>query len=510
MMGATDWALRRLLKFALRRWLRKWFEIDLDQLSVQLGSGRVEFKDVLLNIDQLNERLVRCGVGRTRQNSPLVSVDAFGIQAQEGCDLGSGCPWRVLVLSVLSNALVRDARPQPPLTSQNAGVGAVPSCRPRLAMAFISLLPASPLPLQGLLPFRIVEGYVGSVRLTIPLTALYSESWRVDLEDVFVTVEPAPPICRATPAQATQAPPAEDARSAVGEGVRLIAGGLEAILQRLRATVTRVVVRVNLPRDARDAKLPPLAATLRLQCLGYAPVSTDVSDQEPTHSTGIELRKSVEATGLTVGLELAEDVEDRIALETATGLPSGSTSEERSGSPGRGSSPCASPCDLLHPILGDHNSGPCSVGVLLALSRDSRASSRSSHASASVLTEDIHVTLSAAQIACLAEAASLWSALVDSAPPATSEDGEGTEPFGTRSLIESIILPDCERAIYEAAGPSLRGGVRIRTPSDAWGGFVALVMRSRPPSLGGIGVARSGASGVERSERCRARSSARN
>lgn len=59
MLGATDWALRRLLKFALRRWLRKWFELDLDQLSVQLGSGRVEFKDVLLNIDQLNERLVR-------------------------------------------------------------------------------------------------------------------------------------------------------------------------------------------------------------------------------------------------------------------------------------------------------------------------------------------------------------------------------------------------------------------------------------------------------------------
>lgn len=343
----------------------------------------------------------------------------------------------------------RFASPRRALTFGSLSMSATLS----FSIAATVVLPPFPLrsSLQGSLPFRVVEGYVGTVRLTIPLTSLYSESWRVDLEDVFVTVEPAPPTRHAAPAQAAQAartPPAEDSRGAVGEGVRLIAGGLEAILQRLRATATRVVVRANLPRVDRDDKAPALAAVLRLQSLGYAPIPADAAGEAPPPGTALELRKSVEVTGLTVGLDVAEEKESSSTFATAADRSDCSASE------------------LLRPIVGDHNSGPCSVGVLLSLSWDSLAPSRGAHVSVSVLTEDVHVTLSAAQVACLVEAAALWSALAAEAPLEDLEgDGTGGSP-GTRSLIESIMLPDCERVVLEAAGPPSRAAVR---PGSAGG-----------------------------------------
>ena len=65
MSAFSDWALRRLLKFVLKRNFKHLLrtELDLDQLSVQLGRGTLELRDVLLNTDYLNEQLVG-GVGR--------------------------------------------------------------------------------------------------------------------------------------------------------------------------------------------------------------------------------------------------------------------------------------------------------------------------------------------------------------------------------------------------------------------------------------------------------------
>lgn len=60
-MFTADWALRRVLKFVLKRSVGRYLqtELDLEQLDVQLGSGAVELRSVLLDCDRLNERLVR-------------------------------------------------------------------------------------------------------------------------------------------------------------------------------------------------------------------------------------------------------------------------------------------------------------------------------------------------------------------------------------------------------------------------------------------------------------------
>lgn len=60
-MFATDWALKRFLKFVLKRNLGQLLknEVDLEQLSVQLSSGSVELRQVLLNCEAINDKLVR-------------------------------------------------------------------------------------------------------------------------------------------------------------------------------------------------------------------------------------------------------------------------------------------------------------------------------------------------------------------------------------------------------------------------------------------------------------------
>ncbi len=60
-MWVGDWALKRILKFVLKRSLRNVIKtrIDLDQLNVALGQGTLELKEVLLNERYLNEQLVR-------------------------------------------------------------------------------------------------------------------------------------------------------------------------------------------------------------------------------------------------------------------------------------------------------------------------------------------------------------------------------------------------------------------------------------------------------------------
>lgn len=61
MFAAGEWALKRLLKYFLKRALRNIIKtrIDLEQLNVGLGEGRLELREVLLNTEYLNEHLVR-------------------------------------------------------------------------------------------------------------------------------------------------------------------------------------------------------------------------------------------------------------------------------------------------------------------------------------------------------------------------------------------------------------------------------------------------------------------
>ncbi len=60
MFSATDWALKRVLKFVLKKSLGRFLhsEPDLEQLDVQLSSGIFELRNVLLNCQAVNEQLV--------------------------------------------------------------------------------------------------------------------------------------------------------------------------------------------------------------------------------------------------------------------------------------------------------------------------------------------------------------------------------------------------------------------------------------------------------------------
>lgn len=67
--SASDWALRRLLKVLLKRNLKGVLETELDveQLSVSLGTGALELNDVLLSRDWLAQQAVRALAGGAKR-----------------------------------------------------------------------------------------------------------------------------------------------------------------------------------------------------------------------------------------------------------------------------------------------------------------------------------------------------------------------------------------------------------------------------------------------------------
>lgn len=61
MFSATDWALKRVLKFVLKKSIGRYLqsEPDLEQLDVQLSTGTFELRNVLLKCEAVNSELVR-------------------------------------------------------------------------------------------------------------------------------------------------------------------------------------------------------------------------------------------------------------------------------------------------------------------------------------------------------------------------------------------------------------------------------------------------------------------
>jgi autophagy-related protein 2 len=55
----SQWATKRVCKFFMKRLLGRILrsELDLEQLDVQLGSGKIQLKDLALNTDYLNDQL---------------------------------------------------------------------------------------------------------------------------------------------------------------------------------------------------------------------------------------------------------------------------------------------------------------------------------------------------------------------------------------------------------------------------------------------------------------------
>ena len=114
---------------------------------------------------------------------------------------------------------------------------------------------------QGSAYWEVAAGYVGALTAEIPLTSLGSTPVSLAVEEVLITVRPrarAPDVPAAdagggggggggaqegggagqAPSGALESPPGPDlealGQAAVVDGVRLIAGGIEDMLQRLR------------------------------------------------------------------------------------------------------------------------------------------------------------------------------------------------------------------------------------------------------------------------------------
>lgn len=62
-MFSSDWASalpKRVVKFVFKRSLGRLLkgDVDLDQMDVQLSTGKLELRDVLLNIEHINTALL--------------------------------------------------------------------------------------------------------------------------------------------------------------------------------------------------------------------------------------------------------------------------------------------------------------------------------------------------------------------------------------------------------------------------------------------------------------------
>eukprot|EP00191_Tetraselmis_sp_GSL018_P024413 CAMPEP_0177623850 /NCGR_PEP_ID=MMETSP0419_2-20121207/29141_1 /TAXON_ID=582737 /ORGANISM="Tetraselmis sp., Strain GSL018" /LENGTH=1756 /DNA_ID=CAMNT_0019124467 /DNA_START=418 /DNA_END=5689 /DNA_ORIENTATION=+ len=89
-MFGADWAVKRFLKFLLKRNIGRLLknEVDVRKLEVQLGSGLVQMSDVLLNCEFLNENLELPGWELTRGYlGSLRATVPYAALATESCCL---------------------------------------------------------------------------------------------------------------------------------------------------------------------------------------------------------------------------------------------------------------------------------------------------------------------------------------------------------------------------------------------------------------------------------------
>ncbi len=220
-MFATDWASslpKRVIKFAFKRSLGRLLkgDVDLEQMDVQLSTGRLELRDVLLNVDHINE-------------SFLVWVFARKNVLQRVC----------VTIPCMRTAPVTSSQP----------------------------------PSQSTTPWRLTAGVVCRLGAVVPFTSLTTTPCEVTLEDVVIHVQllspnqlkqqhsdtNAPqPAVGTSPPSSSPSHPAEDEEqerdavlggSSIADGVRLIAGGIETLLHQLRVRVRNLSVHIVAPPE---------------------------------------------------------------------------------------------------------------------------------------------------------------------------------------------------------------------------------------------------------------------
>lgn len=401
-MFAADWALKRLCKFLLKRNLKHLLrtEIDLDQL--ELGKGMLELKEVLLNECYLSEQLVG-------HPPPCTALHASTCTCYEG-------------------------RPSAaPRQASNAGL-----TRPPLRRTHAP---------QSGSGWEVTAGLVGTVRVVVPLAAFYSESVRVELEDVLLTLRP----CRAaSSAEAAGGPQQPDspavpteaaaAAAAMSDGVKLIAGGIESLLRRMRVQAAGVVVRLEIPKNPDGGSCGGHHAVLvRLEAVQYgSSEEEEAEEQAPLGDdppSALRVSRRIAFSGLALEIEQPEPAASA-SYGDEGGLP-------------------PNPAVLLSGLGGGGVSG------LVQLHLSSGPQLRL-HPGVAVSVQIESAQLQVHQqhaLAVVGIVAALQAAMGSrSREPSSQDDEAHSAPmavppdhhWGRQSFIQGLLLPDCEGIVADA------------------------------------------------------------
>eukprot|EP00873_Tetraselmis_striata_P022619 jgi/Tetstr1/442883/TSEL_030946.t1 len=153
----------------------------------------------------------------------------------------------------------------------------------------------------GLAGWDVTSAYVGTVGITVPYASLHTDSCRVTVSEVLITVAPSeggPAAAAAAPAQDGAASTAEAMGDAMGgllsDGVQMLAGGIQQVLRRLQVEARDVRVRLEMP-GADGGAGGAGVAMLRAARLAYA------DEGDPEGEVG-EVAKRATVEGLRLEL----------------------------------------------------------------------------------------------------------------------------------------------------------------------------------------------------------------
>ncbi|KAK9789541.1 hypothetical protein WJX73_002535 [Symbiochloris irregularis] len=391
-MFGTESLFKKGVKFLFKRYLGRLLqaEVDLEQLSVQLGSRTLELHTLLLDTDYLNEKLA----------------------------------------------------------SEH---------------------------------WEVTAGYVGCLRINIPLTSLYSEPCSLDVDDVVITLVPKAQSSTAAHNQgsasfsdAAAAGSAGDAATGaessalqmgIMEGRQAIANSIDSLLQRLKVTASRVTVRLEVPCQQTVALV-----VVRLDHLCYSAGTAT--------APAASLQKDITFAGLTA--ELYSNAEDDSAPEqpevtssdvtTSTSALQGDELEKAGQSDGD-----VLVQDSRHIIICSRDGAGASGQMQLTLTQ-SHSDNPKPSIKAALTMQPLQVQLHAEHLLLLMRLGSIFSAAAESSQALSTQAGHPTqgEHWGSRSLVESVMLPDTlgmAQQVMSASGQPAGNALDMAASADSFADY---------------------------------------
>lgn len=343
----------------------------------------------------------------------------------------------------------------------------------------------------------IVSGYIGRLRLELAVTSL---TCSVVLEDVLISVRPAgsPGSWKGAGAgagaspQLDAAPAAQPSGFGIDEGVRLVAAGLETLLQRMTVTVSRLSVRAELGPAAGSGQAATLscaqltygAAQVLREWWRFVPgagcgccaqywvgacssccqccVVVMSSPCGPAHRLAhLLLERASQAMSLLQGCHTAETDATAARRLAFSGLSFGVSAGVPSSAAASARTPPAAALPLLSPMGGE-------VEVVASWPLDDRLDD-ARHVSLVVTLEGVQLQLRPPDVACLL---ALARGFLDSHTRAAAAPVELPAPSpgqavhaqaallgaGRHLLLEDLMLPECEAAVQDALAESVAAG----------------------------------------------------